>query len=59
MEHRDWGSCLGIIGTGEHRDWGTSLGNIGGGNFCGMEVGDIGTGEVSLENIGTGEHRDW
>ena len=55
------GTCLGNMGTGEHRDWGTCLGNIGDGNFCGIKVGNTGTGELvwgtsGLASIGTCEH---
>ena len=66
MEHRDWGTSLGKIGTrnrsgedrfwetkglGEHGDWGISLGNIGTGTICG--------GISRLGNKWAGEHRYW
>ena len=66
MEHRDWGTSLGKIGTGnssrgdrfwgtkglgEHGDWGISLGNIATGTICG--------GISKLGNKWAGEHRDW
>ena len=74
-EHRDWGTCLGNIGTGEHlifRDWGAwGLGNKGTAEHrdWGISLGNIGTRNSSgedrdwrikwLENIGTGKQGNW